>query len=148
MKMNIVKKLAIIVLFFLNATKDLSARELSIIGHSIGSPCALRLAEEAATPFDSLYLIAPFTKTLGISGYDELNASFVEHVFDWEKIKRGADRFFCFAGDNDPYVPLKTSKEVADKLGSSLKIILGGGHLNAESGYTSFPELLHHIISK
>jgi predicted alpha/beta hydrolase family esterase len=45
------------------------------------------------------------------------------------------------AGDNDPYVPSSQGLEIATNLGVVLDQIPGGGHLNAEFGFTEFPYL-------
>lgn len=113
-----------------------------IIGHSIGAACALHLAEKTAAPFHAVIAVCPFLCLLGFAEYDRLNASFVTHAFDWDKAKRGAKQFILLAGDNDPYVPLPAAQDVADKLETALHVITGGGHLNAESGYTRFNDLL------
>lgn len=132
--------------------KDVFARELDrpkdeivLVGHSIGASFVIRMAEETTTTYRALFPVCPFDKTLGIEGYDALNASFVEHSFDWDKIRKGALHKCCFAGDNDPYVPLSTAEEVAKAMAAEFIVIANGGHLNTESGYTDFPQLLSHM---
>ena len=51
----------------------------------------------------------------------------------------------CFGGDNDPYVPMDILQDFAIKLGTKLIIVKNGGHLNAEFGFTKFPQLLEKI---
>lgn len=125
---------------------------LILIGHSIGVAFILHKLEKIEKPIRAAFLVAGFTRRLGdgsnpdIEFYDNLNSSFYgDH--NYEKIKKNCRDFFVYAGDNDPYVPLDRSKEIADKLGVKLKIIHGGGHLNSEFGYTKFPQLLEDIIS-
>lgn len=48
----------------------------------------------------------------------------------------------CLSGENDPYVPAEQGEQLAVNLGVKNHIVARGGHLNAEFGYTSFPELL------
>ncbi len=48
----------------------------------------------------------------------------------------------CLSGDDDPYVLAVHGEELADNLGVKNTIVPHGGHLNAEFGYTTFPELL------
>ena len=74
--------------------------------------------------------------------FDELNASFISGPFRWARIRKAARQFFVFAGDNDPYVPLSFSEDIAGALGVPTQVVPGGGHLNAESGYTEFRELI------
>ena len=128
--------------------RDASPADTIIIAHSIGPACALRLAERAKTPFKSLFLVCPFLQKLGLQDYDPPNETFIRHLFDWKKVKAGAKKIICLAGDNDPYVPLAYSKGVADKAAASLRIIEKGGHLNSESGYSEFPLLLDLITQE
>jgi len=62
-------------------------------------------------------------------------------------LKRRCKRFYVYASDNDPYVPLEKSKFVADKLNAKFKLVPGAKHMNAEAGYTSFELLLEDIKS-
>lgn len=117
-----------------------------LIGHSTGAVAVLHLAELADKPYRAIYSICPFTCNLGIEKYDRLNETFINHSLDWEKVKQGALEWQVFAGDNDPYVPLSRSQQVAQHLQCPIKIIPDGGHLNAESGYKQFPELLESIL--
>jgi len=47
--------------------------------------------------------------------------------------------------DNDPYVKYDAEKEFADSITENQIVFPGGGHLNSESGYTEFKELLKYI---
>jgi len=122
-----------------------------LIGHSVGAVFALRYLESCKIPIGAVFLVvflvAGFTGTLGLSEYDALNASFVDGTYDWAAIERNAKKIFCISGDNDPYVPLSQGQEIARELGVEHHIIRGGGHLNAEFGYTRFPELLELCAS-
>ena len=69
----------------------------------------------------------------------------------WEAARAGCGAgVACYAGDDDPYVPLRFSREIAERLGAPLRVIPGGKHLNAENGMTTFPELaadLHALLA-
>jgi predicted alpha/beta hydrolase family esterase len=112
-----------------------------LIGHSIGAAFLLRMLEQASAPYAGLFLVAPFVERLGLPDFDAINASFVDHVFDWGLIRAQAHRRVCFAGDNDPYVPLALARRVAEGLNVPLQIVPGGGHLNADAGFLTFPAL-------
>ena len=116
-----------------------------LIGHSVGAVFLLRLLERLKTPIDTVVLVAGFTGSLGLPEYDELNATFVDGSFDWSRIRASVKNVICLNGDNDPYVPFHQGKEIADSLGAENLIVKGGGHLNAEFGYTVFPELLREL---
>jgi predicted alpha/beta hydrolase family esterase len=65
---------------------------------------------------------------------------------NWEKVRKNCEKFVCFAGNDDPYTPQDILKDFANKVGAEEFIIIpNGGHLNAEFGYTSFPQLLEKI---
>lgn len=113
-----------------------------LIGHSTGAVFVLRLAEMSSTPFHAVFSVCPFTEDLNLEEYDVLNKTFVQHDFNWQKVRQGAKKICLLAGDNDPYVPVHISEKVAENLKVTLNVIKDGGHLNAESGYTSFEHLL------
>lgn len=125
---------------------DSEAERTILIGHSTGAVFVLRMAELTLIPFQAVFSVCPFNANLGFEKYDALNASFtVQHHFDWKKIKRGSKKFLLYAGDNDPYVPLSRSQEMADSLNTPLHIVQNGGHLNSECGFTKFDQLLDDI---
>ncbi|MHC5543849.1 alpha/beta hydrolase, partial [Singulisphaera rosea] len=95
-----------------------------------------------------LFLAAGFVGALGLPDYDPINASFFARPFDWAGIRDRRGRICrCWAGDDDPYVPLARSRDVADHLGVELEIVRGGGHLNAETGFITFPQLRDALLS-
>ncbi|MGD9680933.1 MAG: RBBP9/YdeN family alpha/beta hydrolase [Candidatus Obscuribacterales bacterium] len=117
-----------------------------LIGHSIGAGFVLNILEDLASePVRASCLIAGFLGDLGLPDFDSINNSFVNRDFDWARIKASAGDLLVMSGDNDPYVPLDRGKELAERLSVSLEIVPGGGHLNAESGFTSFPLLVEKL---
>ncbi len=119
-----------------------------LVGHSLGATMALRLVERAAEPFSGLFLAAGFIGALGLPDYDAINASFFAEPFDWKGIgERKGSACRCWAGEDDPYVPLPRSQELADHLGEPLEVVPGGGHLNGETGFTAFPQVLDAILA-
>ncbi len=122
-------------------TSALDQRTL-LIGHSIGATFALRLLERLSTPICATALVAGVSGPLGLPDYDTLNATFHSSPFAWEAIRRNAGKVICLAGDNDPYVPPEQGRHIAEKLGSELTVVPGGGHLNAEFGFSTLPQLI------
>jgi uncharacterized protein len=118
-----------------------------LVGHSLGAAFALRLAERSAEPFRAVYLAAGFVGALGLPDYDGINASFFERPFDWPGIRDRTGEARCWAGTDDRYVPLSRAEEVAQRLGAPLTVIAGGGHLDASSGFTTFPDLRNALLS-
>ena len=130
------------------AVRPLPSAATALVGHSLGAAFALRLVERATKPVMGLFLAAGFAGALGLPDYDPINASFFATPFDWTGIRTRKGRACrCWAGDDDPYVPLARSQDVADRLGAELEIIRGGGHLNAETGFTVFPQLRDALLS-
>jgi predicted alpha/beta hydrolase family esterase len=117
----------------------------TLIGHSLGATFLLRYLERASQPVHRAIFIAGVIDTINIPEFDRLNASFISAAFDWKAIVRNSGAINCFYGEDDPYVPLDQSLELARCLGVTPERIPKGGHLNAESGYTTFPSLLESL---
>ena len=62
-----------------------------------------------------------------------------------EDIKLYCNNIICFYSNNDPYVKFDVEKSFADTISNEQYIIENGGHINAESGYTEFEEILKVI---
>ena len=119
-----------------------------LVGHSLGAAFALRLVEQAVEPVAGLFLAAGFVGALGLPDYDTINHSFFDAPLDWAAIRSRKGRASrCWAGENDPYVPLSRSQDMATRLEAPLDIVAGGGHLNSETGFVSFPQMRDAILS-
>lgn len=120
-----------------------------LIGHSSGPNFILRVLESQTVPVRATFLVAPFVRENGDAEIDALNRNLWGGGFDWGKIKKASRKFFVYASDNDPYVPLKNSQEVADLLGVNLTLVPGAGHfsLSTNPKYFEFPKLLKDIGS-
>ena len=112
-----------------------------MIGHSLGTPFILRLLEQQKAK--AVFLAAGFTHLLGQPKYDTINKTFVEHPFDWKKIKSNCKKFYMFHGEDDPIVPIQESEEIARMTSGVLHIIPKGKHLS--KGFSTFPLLLQEI---
>lgn len=119
-----------------------------LIGHSCGATFIPHLLSSLSSPISKAILVSPFTGTIGIDEYDQLNASFVDECFEglnFPSMPQKAKEIMLFYGDNDPYVPSDQPLELAKQLNIKPICIKNGGHLNSESGYDNFPELLEVI---
>ena len=125
--------------------EDKINEETVLIGHSLGTAFILNYLEKTSKKIKAAILVAAFHRQLGIQ-YDEINRTFVDRQFNWEKIKASCNKFFIFNSDNDPWIPLQTAQELAKNLDAELNVIHDGGHLNKESGYGDFPLLLETIV--
>lgn len=117
-----------------------------LVGHSTGALFALRVLEKAPHKIHATFIVSGFSRILNLEPYDTLNKTFLEPPFRFDKITSASEKIFTFSGDNDPYVPIEYGEELATSLGITPCIIKNGGHLNSESGFTEFPELLEAII--
>ncbi len=129
-------------------TEALPALPTILVGHSLGAAFALRLVERSTAPINGLFLAAGFVGALGLPDYDAINASFFLQPFDWTGIrKRMGPACHVWAGNDDPYVPLARSQSMADSLEVRLEVVPSGGHLNSETGFTTFPQLRDAILA-
>lgn len=60
-------------------------------------------------------------------------------------VKKYCDDIVCFYSDNDPYVKFDVEKQFADTITDKQIVIKDGGHLNSESGFNKFEEILGYI---
>ncbi len=75
-----------------------------------------------------------FPSGVGFQNYDNL-----------KDVKSYCNDIICLYSNNDPYVKYEAEKEFADTIADKQFMIENGGHLNAESGYIEFEELLKFI---
>ena len=116
--------------------------DLIFIGHSLGVPFILSLLEKYS--IKTAFLVAGFCSPVN-NKYQERMASFTDNKFNLLKIKKHCPRFIILNSDNDPYISLEKSKELADNLQVKSILIKNGGHLNKKAGFEQFPLLLEEI---
>jgi len=88
-----------------------------------------------------LIFVCGFNNTFGISpDYDGVNKTF--YIDNLSEIKDLCNDIVCIYSNDDPYVPQDELQKFADEISNEKICIENGGHLNTESGYTEFPELL------
>jgi len=119
--------------------------EWVLVAHSLGCPTILRLLEtfNDSEKVGTVILVAAFAKDLGIPEI----ANFVDSEFDWEKIKKSADKFIVINSDDDPFIDLSEGERLAKLLDAELIVEHGGGHINEGCGYTKYEKLVD-IIDK
>ena len=119
-----------------------------IVAHSMSCLAACLYLQSATAPVRACFFVAGFARDVPVQEpVKSLNLPFVQKSADWAKVRQNCPKFVCFAGDNDPYVPIAIARDFASKLGAELVVIPDGGHLNADSGFTQFPQLLDKILS-
>lgn len=115
-----------------------------MFAHSIAPVFICKFLIENKIKVKRLVLVCGFNNYLGINDeYDEVNRTmYLDNLND---IKNYCDDIVCYYSDNDPYVKYEVEKEFADTIATSQVVISNGGHLNSESGYAEFEELLKYI---
>ncbi len=124
--------------------KDINLTELIMIGHSLGNATILDFLEQQAQPVFGFISVAGFYRTYR----SELNDYFMsERNIDMSKVKKNIKKSFVIFGDDDPYVPQSELNALAKALGVQPLIIPGGGHLNTDARFITFPTLLAVVRS-
>ena len=115
-----------------------------IFAHSIAPVFICKFLCEYKISVKRLIFVCGFNDYFNINEeYDTVNKSM---YFDFlVNIKKYCSDIICFYTDNDPYVRYDKEKEFADTIADKQIMISGGGHLNSESGYLEFPELLEYL---
>ena len=67
------------------------------------------------------------------------------YIDNYPDIKNYCNNIVCYYSDNDPYVKFEVEKEFADTIANKQYVIANGGHINAETGYTEFTEILNEL---
>lgn len=112
-----------------------------IVGHSIAPVFICHFLVENKIKIKKLVFVCGFNNYLGINDdYDVVNKSMyfdaIESIHDY------CNDITCFYSKNDPYVNYDVEKNFADKVADKQILIEDGCHLNTESGYTEFKQLL------
>lgn len=115
-----------------------------IYAHSIAPIFVCKFLVDHNIRVKRLVFVCGFNNYFGINEeYDKVNYTmYFENLKD---VKDLAEEIICFYSKNDPYVKYESEKEFADIIATKQIVIDDGGHLNAESGYTEFKELLEYI---
>lgn len=119
-----------------------------IIGHSTGSICALKYVLENKIKIDKLILVSGFNNYLSPDKNDihnKINPTYYVEENRIKEIKKYVNEIICIYGNDDPYIPQNVLHKFAESIGAKEVIIKNGGHLNSESGYIEFKELLKYI---
>ena len=66
-------------------------------------------------------------------------------IDNYQDVKNYCDDIVCYYSDNDPYVKFEAEKKFADGISNKQYIIKNGGHINSETGYDKFEEILESI---
>ena len=111
-----------------------------VVAHSLG---AVLWFHHVATPHDSprparVLLVAPPSPTTTIPEI----AEFFPPPLDIDAVRHAADGTVLAGSDNDEYIPEGLAAAYGSPLKMATSIFPGAGHLNTESGYGDWPNVL------
>jgi len=113
----------------------------TIIAHSIAPVFVSKFLINHNVKVKKLIFVCGFNNYLGINEeYDTVNESM--YIDNLEDVKNNAKEIICFYSDNDPYVKYEEEKDFADKVATEQILLRGAGHINSESGYDVFEEIV------
>ena len=116
----------------------------TIIGHSIAPVFISKFLTQNKVKVKKLIFVCGFNNYLGINeDYDAVNKSM--YFDNLEDVKQYANEIICFYSDNDPYVKYEVEKDFADKIATEQVFIPKAGHINSESGYDTFENIVNYI---
>jgi hypothetical protein len=116
----------------------------TIVGHSIAPIFIIHFLLNNNIKVKKLILVCGFNNYLGINEeYDSVNKSM--YCDNIEEIHKLCDDIICFYSDNDPYVKYEAEKDFVSKVSTKSILIKNGGHLNSETGYNQFDEMLQYL---
>lgn len=126
---------------FQSLYKSLQKKEkMCFVGHSLGPLFTLHVVDKYNIQLDSAIFVSPFLdKLFTLPVVDYVNRTFYKKDFNFEKLRNLIPVSYVLYSDNDPYVKPKYSLDFATKMRSSVIMVKGAKHFNAESKFFSFP---------
>ncbi len=119
--------------------------ETILVGHSLGGAFLLRVLEKIGQPVKAAFFVGTPIGVRPIRNYDADLMFVGKFDFNWPKIRESSKKIFVFQSDNDPYVCLENSVQLARNIGVPLTFVPNAGHFNAAAGYAKFELLLEKI---
>jgi len=127
--------------------REFLKKDSIIVGHSVGCAFILSVLEGLNFSIKAGFFVSPFLGFLSNMEFDKVNKTFVTRDFNWNNIKKNCQDFHFYHSDDDPYVDVSKAREFTRKLYMDVEIIKGGGHFNADAGYTRFERLRDDILA-
>jgi len=118
-------------------------KELVFVSHSLGPLFVLHVLEKYSISLDAAIFVCPFLEKLQKSDWqiNLVNSTFYKTDFDFAKLRKLVPISYVLYGTNDPYVENSQSLSFAEKMGSSLVQVVGGGHLSKEKNVDLIVEM-------
>jgi len=113
-------------------------KDTIVIGHSLGSVLALKIAESLDVKIRSLILVAGWDYWDLTPEHKTFFAKPVNH----KKIINHAGKIIVIHADNDPYVTAWQAGEFAKRLKAIFILLKNKGHFTKDDGITKLPEVV------
>ena len=119
-------------------------KDAYFVGHSLGCITIARYLAELPpkVKVGGAVFVAGFSGRLNIPEIRE----FYELPFDAEKTKQHCDKSVMIFSDNDSYVPMEKSLEMARQFGAKTILERGKGHFTTKDGVTALPSALSALL--
>lgn len=131
--------------YWLPFLKTLGTDENTIlIGHSSGAIAAMRFAEK--NQLLGSVLVGTYYSDLGDE--TEKKSSYFNRPWDFEAIKKNQKWIIQFNSTDDPWIPIKESRFVHDKLNTTYFEYTNQGHFGGDYYKETFPELITALKEK
>ncbi|MFH1611270.1 MAG: alpha/beta fold hydrolase [Patescibacteria group bacterium] len=126
--------------------------DTSIVAHSMGCQATLRYLENLPEGMiiGRVVLVAPVIDQItnpGGSEEVEIRDSWLSVPIDANKVKRSVKKLVGLFSDNDPFIPLSSSKVFKDLYGGEAIIEHNKGHWCDDDRVGPVPEILNAIIN-
>jgi predicted alpha/beta hydrolase family esterase len=116
-----------------------------LVGHSAGCPLILSILENIDVKVRKAILVSGFAYQLD----PRVEQPIIQKSYNWELIRRNVNSLIMVNSDNDPWgCNDKAGKFIFDRLGGTLIVRHGEGHMGSETfkqPYREFPFLLELI---
>lgn len=118
--------------------------ETFFVGHSLGCIATLRYLETLAPKavVGGAVFVAGFHKDLGIPQIQD----FFQSPVSIEKARKHSYKFACIFSDDDKYIPLANSFELAQELGARTMLEKGRRHFMKSEGVEALPSALKFLL--
>jgi len=115
-----------------------------IIAHSISPAFVCKYLITNKIKVQKLIFVCGFNNYFGINEkFDTVNRTM--YFDNLKDVKQYSNEIICFYSDNDPYVKYEVEKEFADTVATQQILIPRAGHINAESGYDTFEDIVSYL---
>lgn len=119
-------------------------KQTFIVAHSLGCISVLRyLNNHSGFELGGLILVSGFNSKL--PALPQLD-KFIKETRLTDNLSLNIGRTVVFASTDDPFVPMKMTKALAERLDGKYIQVESAGHFLGSDGYTNFSELLNELM--